>query len=219
MGFDNRSEGKYFTIINTKKGAKFAQRVQEGTEGAEARVNKMGVTVFEKYHDSFTAKLIDVKVFEGQKYGKQWEFSFRDNGEVFKLQLGYTNSLAQSFLKILPNINLDKEVKLSPSTKEVDGKPKNSLFVNQDGVALKHAYTRDNPNGLPEWKEIIVKGVKTGDNTDQMLFLENMVKTQIIPKLSGAQGTATAPVETKDSLDQAVDELNAGAVNTEDEPF
>jgi len=217
MGLGNKESGRYISII----GGRFCIRVPEGTAGAETRVNKLGKTVTEKYYDSFTGRLVSLKVADGN-YGKQWEFSFQDGGEVYKLQLGYTNSFAKNILKMLPNADLTKEMKISPQTKvEADGTKKSSIFINQDGQALKHAYTRDNPNGLPPMTQVTVKGTLVWDDTDQMVFLEKMVNETIIPKLGGAvvtPATATAPV--KDSLDQAVEDLQAGAeINPDEIPF
>jgi len=223
MGLGNNESGKFISIV----GGRFCIRVPEGTAGAETRVNKIGKTVHEKYYDSFTGKLVALKVADGN-YGKQWEFSFQDSGEVYKLQLGYTNSFAKNILKMLPNADLSKEMKISPSTKvQEDGTKKSSIFINQDGVALKHAYTRDNPNGLPPMTQVTVKGSLVWDDTDQMVFLEDMAMETIVPKLEGAvevaPATSTAPVA--DSLDTAVEELQAGAelpeedINPEDIPF
>ena len=217
MGLGNNESGKFISIV----GGRFCIRVPEGTAGAETRTNKLGKLVTEKYYDNFTAKLVGLKVADGN-YGKQWEFSFQDNGEVYKLQLGYTNSFAKNIIKMLPNADLSKEMKISPQTKvEPDGTKKSSIFINQDGKALKHAYTRELPNGLPPMVQVTVKGSLVWDDTDQMVFLEKMVNDTIIPKLGGAvvtPATATAPV--KDSLDQAVEDLQAGAeINPEDIPF
>ena len=218
MGLGNNESGKFISIV----GGRFCIRVPEGTAGAETRTNKLGKLVTEKYYDNFTAKLVGLKVADGN-YGKQWEFRFQDNGEVYKLQLGYTNSFAKNIIKMLPNADLSKEMKISPQTKvEPDGTKKSSIFINQDGKALKHAYTRELPNGLPPMVQVTVKGSLVWDDTDQMVFLEKMVNETIIPKLGGAvvtPATATAPV--KDSLDTAVEELQAGAeeINPEDIPF
>ena len=46
---------------------------------------------------------------------------------------------------MLPNIDLTKEMKISPSVKEIDGVNRSSLFINQDGKAMKHAYSREKP--------------------------------------------------------------------------
>jgi hypothetical protein len=213
MGLGTNENGKFISIV----GGRFCIRVPEGTQGAETRVNKLGKTVTEKYYDNFTGKLVGIKVTDGN-YGKQWEFSFQDGGEVYKLQLGYSNSFAKNILKMLPNADLSKVMKVSPQTKvEADGTKKSSLFINQDGVALKHAFTKDNPNGLPQMKQVTVKGTVVWDDTDQMIFLENMVNTTIIPKLGGV-AVATAPVA--DALDAFVAEANASTdINPDDIPF
>lgn len=179
MGLENRAEGNFITIL----GGKFCQRVNENTPGAVMRTNKLGKTVYEKFYDSFTGKLVGIKTQDGT-YGRSWIFSFRDAGEVYHLQLSYSNSFATAFLKMLPNIDLTKEMKVSPSVKEVDGKNKSSLFVNQDGVSVKHAYTKEAPNGMPNMVEVEIKGNKVWDDTDRLKFLYDMVMTTIVPKLT-----------------------------------
>ena len=178
MGLDNREGGKYITILN----GKFCQRVQKETDGAIPRINKLGKQVFEKFYDSFTGKLVNIKTTDGA-YGKSWVFDFQDQEDIYHLQLSYSNSFATALLKMLPNINLEKEMKVSPSVKEVDGKNKSSLFVNQDGVAIKHAFTKDNPNGLPPMTQVKVKGNLVWDDTDRIAYLFDMVQTKILSKL------------------------------------
>ena len=94
MGLQNRQSGNYITIL----GGKFCQRVQEDTEGAIKRVNKIGNTVYEKFYESFTGKLIDIKVQDGT-YGKTWNFVFKDTKDPYTLQLSYSNSFSTAFLK------------------------------------------------------------------------------------------------------------------------
>lgn len=197
MGLEQREEGNFITIL----GGKFCQRVAEGTEGAVTRTNKLGKTVHEKFYDSFTAKLIGIKTQDGD-YGKSWVFSFRDKEEVYHLQLGYSNSFSTAFLKMLPNMDLTKEMKIQPDTKEVDGKKKSSLFIKQDGANIKHAFTRENPNGMPDMEQITVKGVLTWDDTKRIEFLHNMVVTTILPKLE-----AIVPKVEKQDADKAFDAL------------
>jgi hypothetical protein len=201
MALENRENGNYITILN----GKFCQRVKEGTEGAVQRTNKLNKVVFEKFYDSFTGRLIDIKIADGT-YGKTWNFYFQDSGEVYILQLSYNNGFANALLKMLPNADLTKEMKVSPSMKEENGKIKSSLFVNQDGKPLKHFYTKDNPNGFPQWTQITVKGEKVWDSTDQLKFLEEMVNTTILPKLVRNVEVAepaeiTEPAEENEKLD------------------
>lgn len=199
MGLEQREEGNYIGIL----GGKFCRRVPEGTEGAVARVNKLGKTVHEKYYESFTGKLVGIKTADGN-YGKTWNFSFQDKGEIYILQLNYSNSFATAFLKMLPNIDLTKEMKVSPSVKEIDGKNKSSLFVNQDGVPVKHAYTMAEPNGMPDMEQVTVKGENIWDDTKRLAFLHNMVMTTIVPKLGGV---VEETVKVKDDLQDFADEL------------
>lgn len=202
MGLDNRQAGNYITVL----AGKLCQRVPEGTEGAIQRTNKLGNVVFEKFYDSFTGRLVDIKVQDGT-YGKTWNFVFVDKEEPYILQLSYSNSFATALLKILPNIDLTKEFKVSPSVKMVDGKNKSTLFINQDGKALKHAYTRENPNGMPDMEQVTVKGVLQWDDTKRLIFLQNMVDTVIMPKLLGGTGpvqpVAEAPAEEEFNTEDA----------------
>lgn len=209
MGLINHEGGKYITVL----GGKFSIRVPEGTEGATVRVNKEGKTVHEKYYESFTGKLIGIRTTDGA-YGKTWVFDFQDAGEVYHLQLSYSNSFATAFLKMLPNIDLSKEMKVSPQVKEVDGKNKSSLFINQDGITIKHAYTKENPNGMPDMEQVTVKGQLVWDDTKRLEFLEKMVNETIIPKLKALQSGESVVVE------QGTDEaLNGLAGESEEEPF
>lgn len=208
MGLENREGGNFITILN----GKFCQRVQEGTPGAVARVNKLGKTIYEKFYDSFTARLINIKTQDGS-YGKNWLFVFKDQKDAYNLQLSYSNSFATAFLKMLPNIDLTKEMKLSPSVKEVDGKNKSSLFVNQGGNAIKHAYTRENPNGMPDLKEVVIKGQKMWDDTDRIAFLHTMVEKNILPKLPKQEDTTPAS-----TAQQSAEEL-ANELKGEDNDF
>jgi len=213
MGLETRAEGN---IIGIYKG-KLCQRVTKEVDGAIARIlekgENAGKTVYEKYYDSFTGKLVDVKTTEG-KYGRQWVFSFKDQKEIYNLCLPYSNSFAKNFLKMLPNADLTKVMKVSPMTKEVDGKNKSSLFINQDGVALKHAYTKENMNGLPQMVQVRVKGELVWDDTAVLEFLHAMVERDIRPKLEGIKVEAKeGEVVTADPLENYGKEVPVDPTN------
>ena len=213
MGFDNRTGGNYFTIL----GGKFAIRVQEGTPGSVMRVNKVGKEVHEIYHDSFTGKLVGVRVKEDRGYGKQWEFDFQDQGKMYTLQLSYSNSFSTNILKMLPNVDLNKEMKVQPTQKMEDGKPKSSLFISQDGVTLKHAYTKDAPNGLPPMVQIMVKGTATWDDTDRLTFLEEMVNRDIIPNLPKAKVVVNTPDVPVGAVAEVANPMDVDTATVSDE--
>lgn len=209
MGLGMQERGNF---INIYKG-RFAQRGQKDDAGVVGRVLEKGPNagkmVYEKYYDFFVGKLIGVSTNDGRGYGKQWDFAFRDKGEVYHLNLPYSNGFAKNFLKILPNVDLTKEMKVQPQTKEVDGKNKSSLFVSQDGVSLRHAYTKEAPNGLPPMVQVKVKGELVWDDTDMIEFLHAMVMKDIVPKLEGV----SSPEKDTNAL---ADTLGGGATQ-EDE--
>lgn len=209
MGFADREGGKFFTILN----GKFCVRVAPETPNAVARVNKLGKTVYEVYHDSFTGKLVNIRTKDSE-YGKNWEFDFRDGEAVWTLQLSYSNSYATNILKILPNADLTQEMKMQPSQKVEDGKTKSSLFISQNGTTLKHAYTKDNPNGLPPMVKLIVKGQEVWDDTDRLVFLQAMVDRDILPKLPKDNKAPVSRSEEPLAVDGGDDEVNG-----EDDPF
>lgn len=209
MGLENREGGKYITII----GGKFTVRVPEGTPGAIARVNKLGKTVHELKYDSFTGKLVNIRTRDGD-YGKTWEFDFKDKAEVYTLQLPYSNSFSKGILKILPNVDLTKEMKVQPSQKEEDGKTKSSIFISQGGTTLKHKYTKDNPNGMPPMEMIVVKGKETWDDTKQLEFLYEMVQKDIIPNLP--KESAPADTTPKSGLEAEFDKGESGEDKDDD---
>jgi hypothetical protein len=232
MGLEKREVGNFITIYD----GKFSQRINKPDSivspediekflketGAVSRVNKLKKTVYEKYHDSLTGKLVSLKVKRDGDYGPQWVFVFQDTKDVYLLQLPFSNSFSKNILKMLPNADLSKEMRLTPSSKvEADGTKKSSIFINQDGKALKHAFTKDAPNGLPPMTQVTVKGSLVWDDTDQMVFLDKMVKEKIIPRLQGIPASAEPAEKPVDSLDKAVEELQAGAeeINPEDIPF
>ncbi len=69
---------------------------------------------------------------------------------------------------------------------------RSSLFVSQDGIPLKHAYTREKPNGMPDMEQITVKGTLMWDDTKRIAFLHEMVTTTILPKLATTAPQAPA---------------------------
>ncbi len=211
MGLDTRAKGTYITILN----GKFAQRVEKDTEGAVTRTNKLGKEVSEKFYDTLSGKLTGINVKDGD-YGKSWVFHFDDEGEQFHLQLSYSNSYATNLLKMLPNLDLTKPFKLAPSQKIVDGKTQSSLFINQDNTPIKHAFTKDNPNGLPDLKKIKVKGKDTWDDSDRLEFLLEMVNTKILPQLNQSPISATPEPEKKDGAVATIEDI---AADGEDVPF
>lgn len=179
MGAIQESNAIFLTISN----GKICKKVPKKTSISVERVNKNGVTVQEEYYKGWKGLITAIAVREHKDFGKFWNITLTDDQGDAILQMNYSSGYAAAFLKTLPNITLDSDVIITPNLKIEGEKKKTTVFVSQHGVSLKHYYTRDNPNGLPELKQIKVKGKLTYDDSDLMEFLENMVMTEIVPKL------------------------------------
>lgn len=196
-GFSNRSSSKFFNIINSL--GKFAVKCNETDTDAVSRVNKNGVTVWEKHYQNFDGILVSIETKESPELGKQWVFTFDADGEMFAMSLGYTDGHAMDILKMLPNVDVTKTMKMSLSRKD----EKTSLFISQNGTPIKHFYSKALTN-MPDWKLVKVNGKDTWDKTDAIEFLEKVTLENIVPKLSGKtapQGNTFADYERKSETD------------------
>jgi hypothetical protein len=205
MGAIQQSNAIFLTISN----GQICRRVSSKTKDSKERVNKNGVTVHEEYYKGWKGRITAIAVREHKDYGKFWNITLTDSDGDAILQMQYSSGYSAAFLKTLPNVDLNSDVIITPNMKIEGDKKKATVFITQHGVPLKHYYTRDNPNGLPELKKIRVKGKDTWDDSDMAEFLENMVNTEIIPRLSRG-GSASA--DAAPDIDDVVE-------NMEDAPF
>jgi hypothetical protein len=180
MGLQNsQSESVIFLQISN---GKIVRQVKTKTDNSVSRVNKLGREVHELFYDSITGVISDITTRESE-YGKSWVVSIKSEGKLYKLEFNYSSGYATTFLKALPNVSFGDIVTLSPKL-IIDGdKKKSVLFISQDGKGLKHFFTKDNPNGLPELKKIKIKGKESWDDSDRMEFLEQYVKDNILPMI------------------------------------
>jgi len=215
MGLEHNTRTIFLSIGD----GKITRRVKEPTGSSKQRTTKEGKVVNEEIYDAVTGIITDIKVTTHDKYGKFWNVYLQDGEDTYCLQMNYSSGYASAFLKALPNVDLSARVKLIPSMKVVDGKKKVTLFINQHGRALKHFYSKENPNGLPPMVKTKFKGQEVWDDTDMMQFLEAMVKTTIVPKLSKT-GAVAAPGDAPDYEPGEDEELTLEAQKIKDQlPF
>lgn len=149
---------------------------KQATERTTERITKTGKLVFEEKFKDLTAKLVNLNTREND-YGKQWQLTFADGADTYIVSLPYSSRYASSFLKALPNVNIGKELRLMPwamkdkldATKTITG-----ITLYQDGNKIAPAYTKEEPNGLPQMVKIKVKGKEQWDDSAMMEFLEQM---------------------------------------------
>ena len=170
------------TIYLSVADGNLVRQFREATADTVQRVTKTGKLVHEEKYKDLTAKLIGAETKEND-FGKQWCLKFKDGEDNYIVNMPYSSRYAASFLKALPNIDLTKLIKFMPwsmtdkqdATKKVTG----ITCYQNDGngmVKIPPAFTKDAPNGLPEMKQIKVKGKITWDDSDMTDFLENVAK-------------------------------------------
>lgn len=149
---------------------------KEANANTTERVTKTGKLVYEERFKDLTATLVGIETKEND-YGKQWSLKFKDGDDTYIVNLPYSSRYASSFLKALPNLNLLDNVRFMPwamKDKNDPSKTVTGITLYQNGNKVLPAYTKENPNGLPEMKKIKVKGKDTWDDSELMEFLENM---------------------------------------------
>jgi hypothetical protein len=173
MGSIIKNSAIYLTISE----GRICRRVQSPTATSKERQTKDGKLIHEEQYHGWSGKITDIQTRQTD-YGKEWNVTIEDGDTKASLQMKYSSGYASAFLKTLPNVDLSKDVQLMPKSETTDGKTKTTMFIKQDGKAIKWAYTKDNPNGLPSMKKIKVKGVDVWDDSDMMEHLESMVKSK-----------------------------------------
>lgn len=179
MGAVEQSNAIFLSITN----GQICRKVPAATKTSKERVNKNGKTVHEEYCKGWKGRITAVTVRDHPEFGKFWNITLTDDQGDAILQMNYSSGYSAAFLKMLPNVDLSSDVVITPNLKKEGDKNKTSLFITQHGVPVKWYYTKDDPKGLPPLKKIKVKGKDTWDDSDIMEFLENMVNTDIVPKL------------------------------------
>jgi hypothetical protein len=153
------------------------------------RITKTGKQVFEEKFKDLTGIITGIATKENN-YGKQYQITFTDGDEKYIVCMPYSSRYSASFLKALPNIDGAKLVKFMPwsmidkndATKKITGV---TLYQNDGNgfVKIVPAFTKEDPNGLPQMKKIKVKGKETWDDSEMSEFLENVAKEWMAKKV------------------------------------
>lgn len=205
LGLQNRNTTPYTTIVD----GKFVRRVPEGTLGAVERINKKGNVVNELiFNGGLYGYLIRAEKKDSE-YGLQSEYTFNigDDGDII-WQVGFASRLNKNFMKMLPNCDLTKPILVNPSRliNDKTGEPYTEIFMTQEpgekGKSIKHAFTRENPNGMPDMVQVKVKGKETWDDSAQLEFLEN----KMIEMLATVKPPVQDQTDEKNPLDDLFEE-------------
>lgn len=182
MALGNSSNAIYLTISD----GKIVRQFKNPTANSVERTTKTGKLVHEEKYDFVEGTITAITTKEND-YGKFWLVTITDGGESYQIQFNYSGGTASAFLKILPNVDLTRPVKIQPSQRIENDKKKSSLFLSQGGTTLKWYWNKDNAGELPQLKKVKIKGKEQWDDSEQMEFLENYVRSEITPKLAGVR--------------------------------
>jgi hypothetical protein len=181
----NKGEGAGIIYLSVANG-KLVRQFKEATSETAQRINKVGKVVYEEFFKDLTGIISKIETKEND-YGKQWQIAFLDGEEKYTVQMPYSGRYSSSFLKALPNLIKGQPVRFMPwemqdktdAAKKVTGV---TMYQDQDGNGMTKvppAYTKKDPNGLPEMKKQKIKGKLTWDDSDMMEFLEAQAKEWI----------------------------------------
>lgn len=213
----NGARSKYYKVFDNK----FALEVDENTVGAVKRTNKEGRVVYETFCDWIAGHLIDIERREHPKFGDSYNFTFSTDEDNIVLQAGIKSTVGATLVKVLPNVDFSKPMKLVLSTsKRDDGSDSLSLFVNQENAEgkeeiVKWFYTNSDPKGMPPIGEAIVDGKPIPDHFARNTFLWEMIQRDIIPKLQGKSRNTTSSrdesgIEQESTMEETHGDLIAG---------
>lgn len=130
-----------------------------------------------------------------------------DGQDRYILQMRLDSGYGRAVASALPNADFSKWIKFTPTYKD----DKAGMFLNHGRTPIKWLYTREHPNGLPPLKEVIFKGKKSYDNTEQVAFFKDLLLNKIKPQLShGVVSGPATPLVTEEanaSNDTIIDDL------------
>jgi hypothetical protein len=201
MAVGNDSKSIYLSIAD----GKIVRRFKEPTANSKQRTSKTGKIVHEESYDFVSGIITDISTKDSE-YGKFWNVRLQDGSDTYVLQFQYSGGNASSFLKAIPNADLNKEIKIKPRVEMNGDKKRTTVMLIQDDTIIRWKWTKDNPGDLPSLKKVKVKGVEQWDDSDMMEALEAYIDEHVKPKLK----PAVAPYTTEPII---------GAEDDNDVPF
>ena len=172
MGLTNsETSNKIVTIVK----GKFTIRLPDDSNNPKAveRELTMGVNagkiVKELQYTGIEGSIERCYVDESE-YGVNYMTELVDEeGSRYKLQIPLDSQFFGQYAKRMPNIDISKEIFLGLGYDRERGR--NFLYARQGDEKVGFAYTKDNPNGLPEPTKKTVKGKEVWDWEEQENFL------------------------------------------------
>lgn len=209
----SRGDKTFFTVSN----GNFAVRVPEGTENAVKRViinkqDKSEKIVWELLYKDIDANISSIEIDEASKFGDQLKINLVDAMDSMTVILSMDSREAKSFLCRLKNIDLSKQVTLSPFNFADKSTGKKIIGLNvyqgekKDG---KHPaenkvvpyFSKETPNGFPQADENMDKDEFKLLLKQQEIFLKKWLKKWTEEKAQN-KPIEKLPKNTADDFDE-----------------
>ena len=166
MGLSNTTGG--ITYLNLKEG-KFARKNANGD-----------IELFDAVDGLITSIEFQDDEYNGTKFRKL-KLVLEDEGQKYLVQVRTDSGYYRGLTNAIANGDIKQPVKLIASSKLGDnGKPQTTIFVQQNGKALKWKWSKDNMGDLPQLEKVKVKGQMVYDNSKQLEYFENFWKSLLI---------------------------------------
>ncbi len=158
-------------------GGLICRTVKEPTEDSRSRINAVGDEVHEEYYDALEGRITEIALNQftyGDNVIRTLEIELADegSGERGRLSLPLLSQQARSFLVKIEGADVTKPLRIDCGN--IEGKKTQWLTITQNGKKIPPLYTKENPNGLPQWKEVMVSNQRQWDRSEELTFLENI---------------------------------------------
>lgn len=174
MALKTRNKGSNGTYLKIFGGKIVEERQENFTSENEVKVreNKLGNKVYYVEYDSVSGKLVNAEMRHVEKISADvLELTIKDGIDNYQLSLNVDSRYGKSFMARMLGIDLDKPIEILPYDFEnKEGKKISGLNIYQDGQKINSLYTKENPNGLPEAKQVRKGKEIKWDFTDQVNF-------------------------------------------------
>jgi len=190
---ENKPKKIFLNIVNSR----WAMRAKAGSENAVEREltkgpNK-GKVVHERYFDSVTGFITEVKTHKHESMGTSVIITLQEADEQFELSIPMNSGYANSFFNCIKNVSMQEEIELEPITR----KEKSYLQLFQGGEWVEPFYTKDNPGDMPQLEKVTKDGEDVWDSTNRIQFCLDMIDTYIMPGIKGQVETPAIAGKTK----------------------
>jgi len=193
MGLSNDT-GERTTFV-TIVGGKFTKRLNDddtnpnAIERALTKGPNAGKVVREL---QFTTLDGTIKACELQKsdYGESLDITLTDDEGDFVLKIPLESQYFSQVARRLPNVCIEEHILFGLSIDKQRGKP--FLYIKQGSNTVHMHFTKDEPHGMPQAQQKLVRGEKKWDFTEQENFLYD-VTTKFVEKVAASAPQTQTP--------------------------